>query len=45
MSLTVDAKIISQVYAKDDFRVFGCSPLKNYGTLELTNYWNFSSGK
>lgn len=42
MSLTVDVKIIKELYSNGDYKVFGCSPMKVYKDLKLNSYMNFT---
>lgn len=40
--IKVKAKIIKTLFSKDDYRIFGLSPLQHYEELELNNFHNFS---
>lgn len=42
MSIRVKAKIIKEIFARDEFRIFACVPMKVYEDLKITKYNNFT---
>lgn len=42
MSVRVKAKIIKEIFAREDFRIFACVPMQVYKDLKITNYNNFT---
>lgn len=42
MSIRVKAKIIKEIFAREEFRIFACVPMKIYEDLKITKYNNFT---
>ena len=42
MSIRIKAKIIKEIFSREDFRIFACVPLQIYKDLKVTKYNNFT---